>query len=313
MICCDLSCVQNLTESSSEHPAAAAAAAAAYWTLLSITTSCRHRASKSWISYRFLRLSFALLVIASTVPEHGPACRIHERARRVLLTLMSRSAVLTCQQTLTSTLFDSEITRYWIDSFQSALWHSVVMHLISALTRIVGQWNEKFDDWSLLFDRRGRSHYWTSHLPTSAQALERHSSRSRIQRSRDLLMRYATVLYHCNYPQEARGVLSWEDGPRALNCGDPLIHYWVVGVYLLWTRQLSHIGSSLTCGARAARRPLTPSPLGGDCLLVELRPLTATDVTALIRHPDQWFKCKIRGGETLHSGLSPWQWSCGFP
>jgi len=26
----------------------------------------------------------------------------------------------------------------------------------------------------------------------------------------------------------------------------------------------------------------------------------------------QWFKCKIRGGETLHSGLGSWQWSCAF-
>jgi len=28
---------------------------------------------------------------------------------------------------------------------------------------------------------------------------------------------------------------------------------------------------------------------------------------------DQWLKCKIRGGGTLHSGLGPWQWSCAFP
>ena len=28
---------------------------------------------------------------------------------------------------------------------------------------------------------------------------------------------------------------------------------------------------------------------------------------------DQWSKCKIRGGGTLHSGLGPWQWSCAFP
>ena len=27
----------------------------------------------------------------------------------------------------------------------------------------------------------------------------------------------------------------------------------------------------------------------------------------------QWLKCKIRGGGTLHTGLGPWQWSCAFP
>jgi len=36
-------------------------------------------------------------------------------------------------------------------------------------------------------------------------------------------------------------------------------------------------------------------------------------VSPVLECYNQWLKCKIRGGRTLHSGLDPWQWSCAFP
>ena len=39
---------------------------------------------------------------------------------------------------------------------------------------------------------------------------------------------------------------------------------------------------------------------------------TAQQVSAQGRYNNQWLKCKIRGGGTLHTGLGPWQWSCAF-
>ena len=44
-------------------------------------------------------------------------------------------------------------------------------------------------------------------------------------------------------------------------------------------------------------------------------PVLSTSVTMRYKCllNNQWLKCKIRGGGTLHSGLGPWQGSCAFP